>query len=191
MDNIPNVSVKRSVLQAAFENIKNQYRCGLRFSTLKGQEDAKEFPAIYYTLKDELTDSEDINLKTQSSLAYSGKRGGYLDPNYNNKVKYRVNCGAEPPLFMHYAVRALEGYKPELMLQWLYNSVIEEYIEKDKIHETLDGKVLVDKKALKNLLGDYFHLHAYKHKDDNMSGEFVISLPWSYIMLKEATRNDT
>ena len=68
---------------------------------------------------------------------------------------------------------------------------MEEYIEKDKIHGTLDGKVLVDKKDLEDLLGDYFHLHTYKHKDDDRCGEFVLSFPWSYIMLKEATRNDT
>tara|TARA_R110000851_G_scaffold222485_1_gene375324 strand:- start:35 stop:415 length:381 start_codon:yes stop_codon:yes gene_type:complete len=123
-----------------------------------------------------------------SLTIYNARRGGFVSE--DDEVKYKVSCGVAPPMFMWCAIHALEKDNPSEQLQWLYNSVMENYIEKGKIHSTLDGKVLVDKKDLKDLLGDYFHLHAYKHKDDNTSGEFVISLPWSYIMLKEATKND-
>ena len=103
---------------------------------------------------------------------------------HSDRVKYKVNCGVASPMFVHYAVKALEGYRPELMLQWLYNSVMEEYIEKDKIHSTLEGKVLVDKEDLSKIL------HLYEYITINAKLEDTLPYVEPYHNLKGVINND-
>tara|TARA_R110000744_G_scaffold327003_1_gene432736 strand:+ start:209 stop:583 length:375 start_codon:yes stop_codon:yes gene_type:complete len=121
-----------------------------------------------------------------SLTIYNARLGGFVSE--DGKVKYKVNCGIEFPMFMWYAVNALEKDNPSEQLQWLYNSVMEDYIEKDKIHSTLDGKVLVDKKDLVDILESYEDLH---HHSDFGSPLGVDSRPEYFHNLKGAVNNDT
>ena len=121
-----------------------------------------------------------------SLTIYNARRGGFVSE--DDKVKYKVNCGIEFPMFMWYAVNALEKDNPSEQLQWLYNSVMEDYIEKDKIHSTLDGKVLVDKKDLVDILESYEDLHHHGAFGNPLG---VDSRPECFHNLKGAINNDT
>ena len=124
-----------------------------------------------------------------AALIYIPREGGFsVKTEEGYKVKYKVSCGVAHPMFMHYAVNALEQDNTSEQLQWLYNSVMEDYIEKDKIHSTLDGKVLVSKEDLNKLLESYTYLHASSYTG-NMFGEPRKSQ--HYHNLKGAINNDT
>ena len=124
-----------------------------------------------------------------AALIYIPREGGFsVKTEEGYKVKYKVSCGVAHPMFMHYAVNALEQDNTSEQLQWLYNSVMEDYIEKDKIHSTLDGKVLVDKKDLEDLLE---HFHGICHTKDEDSEGHTLSYPWYYINLLRVINNDT